>query len=80
MDVAEARRLVVGPGWRPSIGLGPGSHWRKTDGEGCWHIRIDGDRAFVHRDRWDAEPRRFVEHAIEAAFALPSVVRAWWHR
>lgn len=81
IPVDQARALVAAPGWHRSFGMFPGEHWRHRDGQGCIHVRVDGDRAWVHRDAWDpGQARRVVEHMVEAAFEIPSAIRAWLSR
>lgn len=60
----EANTLLRGGGYVEAFGLYLGRHYRRQRGEGCYHLRIDGNRAWLHWDRWD--PRRFsLEHFFE---------------
>jgi len=61
---AEAVLLIQAGGYQRAFGLLGGDHFRKRRGNGCYHLRVVGPRAFLHWDRWD--PRRFpVEHFFE---------------
>ena len=51
-----------------STGLGPGTHYRRHDGDGCFHLRVNGPTdTTLHRDL--ADPRNsvgaFFEHMTE---------------
>lgn len=49
-DIAAS---MVNGSYRPSLGFGLGSHYRRTDGTGCFHLVIRGDTATLHRDQVD---------------------------
>lgn len=59
-----AYALVRDPAYEESYGLLPGRHYRKRRGEGCYHLRVRGNLAWLH---WDGQdPRRFpVGHFFE---------------
>lgn len=60
----EAQELLQRGSYLEASGLGSGRHYRKQRQHGCYHLRIDGQRAYLHWDEWD--PRRFpVEHFFE---------------
>ena len=64
----EARKLIEFCGYRESIGLKQGEHYRRAKGKGCFHLRTDRGMAYLH---WDSrDPGRFsLEHLWE--FDLP---------
>lgn len=74
--MTEAQHLVCYGGYEPATGLYPGEHWRRGEGEACFHLRVHGSRAWLHWDRWD--PRRYpVQHFFETpALWLPSAAVA----
>ncbi len=90
MHVADA--LLDGGGYEAvSLGLKEGKHYRKQRASGCYHLRIEGGRAFLHWDQWD--PRRHpLRHTAETpelravvalgltALALKGLVSAVWGR
>lgn len=60
----EAENLLASGEYAQSFGLRGGHHFRKNRGDGCYHLRVDGQRALLHWDAWD--PRRFpVQHFFE---------------
>lgn len=70
LQAAEAIAADPTYRFRPSTGLLPGRHWRRTSREGCIHLRINGGKAWMHRDYWD--PGRFpVEHVVEVVLDIP---------
>ncbi len=71
----EAHALLQAGGYQAASGLGSGRHYRKARHQGCYHLRIDGQRAYLHWDEWD--PRRFpVEHFFETPTLWGSVLLA----
>ena len=71
---SAARALVRDRAYEESYGLLLGRHYRKRRGEGCYHLRVRGDRAWLH---WDGQdPRRFpVGHFFETPVLwVPSAV------
>jgi len=64
IDLDVAGELLDDDVYEDAVGLFPGQHFRKDRGDGCYHLRIHRNRAWLHRDRWD--PRRYpVEHFFE---------------
>jgi len=64
IGMSTARQLLKSGGYRQAMGLLRGKHFRKELGSGCYHLRMVGQRAWLHWDRWD--PRRFpVQHFFE---------------
>lgn len=64
VDLDYAQAMVEGGRYELSFGMFTGAHYRKQCGDGCYHLRIVGDEAWLHRDAWD--PRRFpVQHTPE---------------
>jgi len=63
--------MVEYGGYEPAVGLLPGNHYRKPRGEGCYHLRVTDEAAFLHWDQWD--PRRSpVRHFFESpALVIP---------
>lgn len=60
----EASEMMSSGLYTNDIGLFEGQHFRRADGNGCFHMRIHNGRFFLHRDSWD--PRRFpVAHFFE---------------
>ncbi len=65
LSVAAASSLLWSGGYARSYGLFPGIHYRKEWGTGCFHLRFNDGRAWLHWDRWD--PRRYpIEHFFES--------------
>lgn len=65
IPLADAAELLRTGLFAKHDGLFPGKHYRMEDGEGCIHLRVHGDKAFIHRDQYD--PRRFpLEHMWES--------------
>ncbi len=71
-----AASMVEYGGYEAAVGLLPGDHYRKARGEGCYHLRVTDEAAFLHWDHWD--PRRSpVLHFFESpALVLPAVAAA----
>jgi hypothetical protein len=60
----ELKALVKSGKYKRHIGLMPGEHYRRKKGKGSYHLRVKGNKAYVHWDKWD--PRRHpVRHALE---------------
>ncbi|ATB33223.1 hypothetical protein [Melittangium boletus] len=68
VSLHEARWLLAGGQYEAHVGLGAGRHYRKPRRDGCYHLRVNGQRAFLHWDEWD--PRR---HPIEHFFETPAL-------
>ncbi|MBM7112467.1 hypothetical protein [Archangium primigenium] len=66
ISLTEAHWLLEDDRYQVHFGIGSGRHYRKPRSNGCYHLRIDGTRAFIHWDEWD--PRR---HPIEHFFETP---------
>ena len=64
ISMADAYDLMDDPDYEEARGILPGWHFRKERGEGCYHLRVRGDSAWLHWDRWD--PRRYpIQHFFE---------------
>lgn len=64
LDADEVAELLSSGLYEPARGMYRGEHYRAEHGNGCFHLRCRGDRAWLHLDRWD--PRRHpVRHAVE---------------
>jgi hypothetical protein len=64
LTLAEARALLDTGAYAPHRGIGPGAHYRKERGAGCYHLRVCDDVAYLHWDGWD--PRRYpLRHVLE---------------
>lgn len=73
ISLEVAASMVGYGGYQPAVGLLAGEHYRKARGEGCYHLRVTGEAAFLHWDQWD--PRRSpVRHFFESpALVLPAL-------
>ena len=76
ISLGAAAGMVAYGGYEAAVGLLPGGHYRKARGEGCYHLRVTSEAAFLHWDQWD--PRRSpVRHFFESpALVLPVVAAA----
>lgn len=76
ISLMAAASMVEYGGYEAAAGLLPGNHYRKARGEGCYHLRVTDQGAFLHWDQWD--PRRSpVRHFLESpALVLPVVAAA----
>lgn len=53
LRLTDALTLRGSVGYKAANGLYGGTHYRKERGNGCYHLRIHGKRAWLHWDRWD---------------------------
>jgi hypothetical protein len=67
LNPSDTQVLLADTYYRKSSGLGPGTHYRKRRGEGCFHLRVQEDgSSFLHWDRWDPDLHP-VKHFFEAS-------------
>ncbi|MGQ0503705.1 MAG: hypothetical protein ACT4TC_00120 [Myxococcaceae bacterium] len=64
LSKAEILELLNSGHYQVSGGLRGGRHYRKERGNGCFHLRVLGEQAYLHWDQWD--PRRYpLQHFFE---------------